>query len=72
MIENRPAEFARVAFIARQKSVVHDRYDELLSQGGAPQSNDAATRISAAREAIAKGDDGIRAFLDEAASSRRA
>jgi hypothetical protein len=37
-----------------------------LVQGGAPQSEQAAARIAAAKDALSGGEEGIRAFLQDA------
>lgn len=66
LMYNNPVEFACIALKARQQNVIHDSYLEILAQGGSPQSDAAASRIAAAREALAGGEDGIRAFLSSA------
>jgi hypothetical protein len=63
---NRPAESARIALDSRQQTVIHDGYEAILAQGGAPQSERAAARIVAAKEALADGEEAVRAFLNNA------
>lgn len=64
LMHDNPVEFARIALTARQQNVIHDNYEEILAQGGFPQADPAAERIAAAREALSRGDEGVRAFLD--------
>ena len=66
LTNNRPVEFARIAMTAREQSVIHDGYEGILAQGGAPQTERAAARIAAAKDALAGGEEGIRAFLNNA------
>lgn len=59
-------EFARIAMTAREQSVIHDGYEEILAQGGAPQTERASARIDAAKQALNRGEEGIVEFLNAA------
>ena len=63
LMRNHRAEFARIAFLSRQKKVIHDGYEELLALGGTPQTDDGARRVAAAGQALMSGEDGIQGFL---------
>jgi hypothetical protein len=65
LLQNHPIDTALVALTARQQSVIHDHYDELLKHPS-PQTGQAAARIAAAKGALATSDEGIRTFLSSA------
>jgi hypothetical protein len=71
LMNNDPVQFARIALTARQQNVIHDSYEEILRQGGFAQADAAAARIAAARAALVKGEEGIRAFLSSNVSSQQ-
>jgi hypothetical protein len=63
LMHDRPADFARMALTARQQTVIHDRYEEILAQGGSSQTEGATARIAAARDALVRGEEGVLTFL---------
>ena len=72
LMKNKPVEFARLGFVSRAQNVVHNNYQAFLAMGGAPQTEKASARIAAARDALAGGDEAVRAFLSNPAIHREA
>lgn len=68
LLANRPVESALIGLTAREQTVVHDGYDEILARGGVPQTQRAAALITSAKEALAHGEPGIKAFLEDTES----
>lgn len=65
LFTNRPVEAALIGLKAREQTVVHDGYEEFLTQGGVAQTERAAALITSAKEALEHGEPGIRAFLED-------